>query len=256
VPVLGGRLHHDLFDFVLGQPLAQETGCAAWSANSSARPQVRCTSSTKRVRWLCLAAAATDRAGELRRRGAGVDSAQAGRAVKTNRRDARKLAELGRAGPLTAVQRHDCEDRRARHAIRTSVPTRDPRNHVLPTKHCKCALLRATVVTTVYQRHSSSKRPRSSVVPAAQPTVASEYQVVSTASRAARLWAAPSAPWTARPLPGRRHLCQQAALARHQPSPSKARGLDKDSFNISLEIRDLTPIDDGPIDERSCKIEI
>jgi len=32
-----------------------------------------------------------------------------------------------------------------------------------------CALLRATAVTTVYQRDSSSKRPRASVVSAARP---------------------------------------------------------------------------------------
>ena len=49
-----------------------------------------------------------------------------GERVKTNRRDARKLVELGRAGLLTAV-------------------------------------------TTVYQRDSSSKRPRSSVVFAVRP---------------------------------------------------------------------------------------
>src|SRR5215203_1820732 len=48
------------------------------------------------------------------------------------------------------------------------VPTRDLRLHVLPTKHCHvCAA--TYVVITVYQRDSSSKRPRLSVVSAARP---------------------------------------------------------------------------------------
>jgi hypothetical protein len=47
-----------------------------------------------------------------------------------------------------------------------------------------CALPRATTVTTVYQRDSSSKRPRASVVSAARPPT--EYYVVGTASRAPR----------------------------------------------------------------------
>jgi len=52
-----------------------------------------------------------------------------------------------------------------------------------------CALLRATAVTTEYQRDSSSKRPRSSVVfaaralPRASPMTC---QRMSTASRATR----------------------------------------------------------------------
>jgi len=52
-----------------------------------------------------------------------------------------------------------------------------------------CALLRATAVTTEYQRDSSSKRPRSSVVfaaralPRASPMT---RQRMSTASRASR----------------------------------------------------------------------
>jgi hypothetical protein len=49
-----------------------------------------------------------------------------------------------------------------------------------------CALLRATVVTTVYQRDSSSKRPRSSVVSAARAPTRRRSHEAGTASRASR----------------------------------------------------------------------
>lgn len=54
-----------------------------------------------------------------------------------------------------------------------------------------CALLRATAVTTVYQRDSSSKRPRSSVVFAARPPTKSLWKLPT-------LWTlenAPTASW-------------------------------------------------------------
>src|SRR6202163_430679 len=52
-----------------------------------------------------------------------------------------------------------------------------------------CALLRATVVTTEYQRDSSSKRPRSFVVFAVRTLARAspdEYRTTATASRASR----------------------------------------------------------------------
>ena len=67
-----------------------------------------------------------------------------------------------------------------------------------------CALLRATAVTTVYQRDSSSKRPRSSVVSAARAPSASEiprgeHGVQGFAPCGRRL----RRPWTPRPPRGR-----------------------------------------------------
>jgi len=66
-----------------------------------------------------------------------------------------------------------------------------------------CALLRAIAVTTVYQRDSSSKRPRFSVVFAARPRLASrESQKMSAASRAPRpAGGASRRPWTLRSSP-------------------------------------------------------
>ena len=50
---------------------------------------------------------------------------------------ANRGTQFGRRGRETAEdQSDDCEDLRANSAIRTSVPTRDLRLHVLPTKHC------------------------------------------------------------------------------------------------------------------------
>ena len=49
-----------------------------------------------------------------------------------------------------------------------------------------CALLRATAVTTVYQRDSSSKRPRSSVVSAGRAPQRPRAHVARTVSRASR----------------------------------------------------------------------
>jgi transposase len=53
---------------------------------------------------LCVAATGDDHTCELPGHCAGADSAQAGEQIKTNRRDARKLAELLRAGLLTEVR--------------------------------------------------------------------------------------------------------------------------------------------------------
>ena len=61
-----------------------------------------------------------------------------------------------------------------------------------------CALLRVTAVTTVYQRDSSSKRPRASVVFAARAPEMSEREhgVQGFAPSGRRL----RRPWTPRPL--------------------------------------------------------
>ena len=68
-----------------------------------------------------------------------------------------------------------------------------------------CALPRATAVTTEYQRDSSSKRPRSSVVSAARaPTRASTIGCQWTRPPGLRaLRAAPSAPLDTAPTSGR-----------------------------------------------------
>jgi hypothetical protein len=101
-----------------------------------------------------------------------------------------------------------------------------------------CALPWATVVTTVYQRDSSSKRPRSSVVSAARvPARASpsECQRVRPASRASR----PTGGAFGAPGP-RAHsltktlLCRQAVACRSNPhATARRRGLDRGSFHIS-----------------------
>ena len=73
-----------------------------------------------------------------------------------------------------------------------------------------CALPRVTRVTTGYQRDSSSKRPRASVVFAAPPpTVGGPrggHGVQGFAPRGRRL----RRPWTPRPPHGRMHLSEQA----------------------------------------------
>jgi hypothetical protein len=100
-----------------------------------------------------------------------------------------------------------------------------------------CALLRATVVTTEYQRDSSSKRPQSSVVFAVRaPTRASPIgcQMADAASRASR----PVGGAFGAPGPRVRHLmrtllCRQADACRRVPRHHRKRGLDKGSFHIS-----------------------
>ena len=61
--------------------------------------------------WLRVATAGDDVACELRRGRARAIPRKPGERVKTNRRNARKLVELGRAGLLTAVQPPAFEDR-------------------------------------------------------------------------------------------------------------------------------------------------
>ena len=92
-----------------------------------------------------------------------------------------------------------------------------------------CALPRATAVTTVYQRDSSSKRPRSSVVFAVRALARaspSRRQRMSTASRASRpaggAFGAPGP--RAHPLT-RRLLCRQADACRRATSLRRRVGV-------------------------------
>jgi hypothetical protein len=57
-------------------------------------------------------------------------------------------------------------------ALWTSVLTRGHRTYVLSTKHCHACSAAPRVVTTGYQRDSSSKRPESSVACGARPPTA------------------------------------------------------------------------------------
>jgi len=75
--------------------------------------------------WLRIATAGDDVACELRRGRASADSAESGERVKTNRRDARKLVELGRAGLLTAVQPPTPEDEAVRDLARARDDARE-----------------------------------------------------------------------------------------------------------------------------------
>jgi len=98
-----------------------------------------------------------------------------------------------------------------------------------------CARPRATVVTTVYQRDSSSKRPRSSVVSAARAPTPRRSHESDTASRAARpaggAFGAPGPrAWLVRKPSYRRH----AYAWRHTSSVGETTGLDKGSFHIRL----------------------
>jgi hypothetical protein len=97
-----------------------------------------------------------------------------------------------------------------------------------------CALPRVTRVTTVYQRDSSSKRPRPSVVSAARAPTASaipggEHGIQGCAACSRRL----RRPWTPRSPPGNRQLCQQAdACWRERQATTERSGLDNGSFHI------------------------
>ena len=93
-----------------------------------------------------------------------------------------------------------------------------------------CALPRATAVTTEYQRDSSSKRPRSSVVSAARaPTRASPlgYQMTDAASRASRpAGGACGAPGPRAHPPTRTRLCGKLTLA----GEGRPRSIDRGGY--------------------------
>jgi len=91
-----------------------------------------------------------------------------------------------------------------------------------------CALPRVTRVTTVYQRDSSSKRPRASVVSAARsPTRRrTTWRTRRPGLRAQR--AAPSAPLDAAPTTWSDAIREQAGACSATAKPrSKDRGLTK-----------------------------
>lgn len=89
-----------------------------------------------------------------------------------------------------------------------------------------CALPRATTATTVYQRDSSSKRPRSSVAFAARvPSCIRDPTWRARRLGLRALWAAPSAPLDAAPATWAEAL-GQASIERS--------GLDRGSFHIRL----------------------
>ena len=100
-----------------------------------------------------------------------------------------------------------------------------------------CALLRATVVTTVYQRDSSSKRPRSSVVFAVRALARASpigCQRMITASRASRpAGGACGAPGPrAHPLTRCSDAGKLTLAGECQPSITRW-GFDRGSFHIS-----------------------
>src|SRR6478672_4383002 len=91
-----------------------------------------------------------------------------------------------------------------------------------------CALPRPTAVTTEYQRDSSSKRPRSSVVLAVRAQSRASplgYQKVITASRASRpVGGASGAPGPRAHLLMRRLLWRQLTLAADDRATTARRG--------------------------------
>jgi len=89
-----------------------------------------------------------------------------------------------------------------------------------------CALLRATAVTTVYQRDSSSKRPRLSVVSAARVLsgirdTTWRHGIQGFAPCGQRL----RRPWTPRSPRGQRLMPSSSRLLAVSKPPSKDRGL-------------------------------
>ena len=98
-----------------------------------------------------------------------------------------------------------------------------------------CALPRATAVTTVYQRDSSSKRPRASVVSAARAPTRPRYHVADTASRASR----PAGGAFGAPGHRARHVvggsyASKLTLAGNRQATIERSGLDRGSFHIRL----------------------
>jgi len=98
-----------------------------------------------------------------------------------------------------------------------------------------CALPRATAVTTVYQRDSSSKRPRPSVVSAARAPNGTRETTWRTRHPGLRaLRAAPAAPLDTAPATWSKAVMPASwRLQTFAKPPSKDRGLDKGSFHIS-----------------------
>src|SRR5688500_465421 len=98
-----------------------------------------------------------------------------------------------------------------------------------------CALPRATAVTTVYQRDSSSKRPRASVVFAARAPTRRRSHEPDTASRASRpAGGACGAPGPRAWLVRKRSYHRQALLGGKRQASCETTRLDKGSFHIRL----------------------
>jgi len=97
-----------------------------------------------------------------------------------------------------------------------------------------CALLRATAVTTVYQRDSSSKRPRASVVSAARPptrwSTTWRARRPGLRARGRRL----RRPWTPRPPREQGLTCQQADACWRRQATIERSELDNGSSHIRL----------------------
>ena len=105
-----------------------------------------------------------------------------------------------------------------------------------------CALPRATVVITEYQRDSSSKRPRSSVVSAARPPTRRRTTCRTRHPGLRALRAAPSAPLdTASARWSRGSYASKLTLAGHVLSLDKQSGLYRGSFHIRLAARGERP---------------
>ncbi len=98
-----------------------------------------------------------------------------------------------------------------------------------------CALPRATAVTTGYQRDSSSKRPRTSVVSAARPPTRRNHmsdcgrRVQGFAPFGRRL----RRPWTRRPRSDEELSCQQADACWQLSTPLSEDGGLTESHSIS-----------------------
>jgi hypothetical protein len=103
-----------------------------------------------------------------------------------------------------------------------------------------CALPWATGVTTEYQRDSSSKRPRSSVVSAARAPTHRQMPDEGMRPPGLRaLRAAPTAPLDPAPATGWEALdASKLTPARTRQATIERRGLDKGSFHIRLVAAD------------------
>src|SRR4030081_3383503 len=100
-----------------------------------------------------------------------------------------------------------------------------------------CALPRVIAVTTEYQRDSSSKRPRSSVVFAARAPTHGKSHEPSTASRTSRpTGGARGAPGPRTWLVRRRSYDRQASLGGTARTVRNDEGFDSGSFHIRLEL--------------------
>ena len=98
-----------------------------------------------------------------------------------------------------------------------------------------CALPRAIAVTTVYQRDSSSKRPRASVVSAARLTDAVGVPRGGRGVQGFAPRAAPAVPLDTAPTTwSRGSYASKLTLAGDRQATIERSGLDRGSFHISV----------------------